>query len=293
MQGHKEFKSRMARPSGGYAMLAIDQREGLRAMMAQNRQNHTEPVPDEALTTFKLQVIEALSPFASAVLIDRELAWEQAIAARITAPSCALIAAADTLVSGPGELVASVAIDKDVDPARVRAQGAAALKLLVLWRADESAEPRVAMVEEFIARCRGAGLASVVEPVTRAPRDGSAWDREAAIVGAARELGSRGQDLYKCEIPFYGAAPEAEVRRVSAAIERHVQGEWVVLSSGVRPSDFPQSLEWACREGASGFLAGRAIWSGVIGAPDVLRALREDAVPRLEALCSVVDRVIS
>jgi sulfofructosephosphate aldolase len=290
MHSHPELVTRMARPSGGYAMLAIDQREGLRAMMAQHR---TDPVPDSALTAFKLQVIETLSPFASAVLIDRELAWAQAIAAGVTAPSCALIAAADTLISGPGELVAVTAIDKMVDPERVRAEGAVAMKLLVLWRPGDPAEPRVALVDEFIARCRGAGLASVVEPVTRRPRDGSAWDREAAIISAARELGSRGQDLYKCEVPLYGAAPEAEIRGACAAIARHVQSAWVVLSSGVQQSDFPGAVEWACREGASGFLAGRAIWSGVIGSTDIPRALREDAVPRLEGLCAVVDRAVS
>ncbi|MDR3522130.1 MAG: aldolase [Acidocella sp.] len=290
MHGQTIAVTRMARPSGAYAMLAIDQREGLRVMMAEHQ---TGPVTDQALTEFKLQVIEALSPYASAVLIDRELAWNQTLAAGITAPSCALIAAADTLNSSADELVASVEIDRAVDPARVREQGAVALKLLVLWRPDEPAELRIAMVDEFVAICRAAGLASVVEPVARRPRDGSAFDRETAIIAAAKELGRRGQDLYKCEIPLFGAGPEAEVRRGCAAIAKNVDGAWVVLSSGVKQDQFPQAVEWACREGASGFLAGRGIWSGVIGKPDVKRALLEDAVPRLERLCEVVDRVIA
>jgi sulfofructosephosphate aldolase len=42
----------------------------------------------------------------------------------------------------------------------------------------------------------------------------------------------------------------------------------------------------------SGFLAGRAVWRGVIGQPDIRRALREDALPRLRRLCDVVDRVV-
>ncbi|OYV53919.1 MAG: aldolase [Rhodospirillales bacterium 20-60-12] len=282
--------ARMARPSGAFAMLAIDQREGLRVMMAEHQLG---PVADETLTEFKLEVIEALSPYASAVLIDRELAWEQALAAGVTAPSCALIAAADTLVPGPGELVASVEIDRAVEPAQVRAQGAVALKLLVLWRPDEPVAPRIAMVDEFIAVCHAAGLASVVEPVTRRPRDGGAWDREAAIIAAARELGRRGQDLYKCEVPLLGAGSEADMRRAYAAMARHVQSPWVVLSSGVKQDEFPQAVEWACREGGSGFLAGRGIWSGVIGRRDMKQALREDAVPRLERLCSIVDRVMA
>ena len=288
MSGSPPALTRMARPSGTYAMLAIDQREGLRAMMAPHQDG---PVTDADLTHFKLEVIEALTPYASAVLIDRELAWQQALDAKAVDPSCALIAAADVLIPSADELVARVEIDHEVVPAKVKAQGAVALKLLVLWRPGEAAEPRIAMVEEFVAICRQAGLASVVEPVARAPRDGSGWDREAAIIEAAKELGDRGQDLYKCEIPYYGAGPEAQVRRGCAALSRHVNGDWVVLSSGVKQDDFPRAVEWACREGASGFLAGRGIWSGTIGKPDLRRALREDAVPRLETLCNVLDKV--
>ena len=279
----------LARPSGAFAMLAIDQREGLRVML---EKHHPAPVADSALTAFKLDAIRALTPHASAVLIDRELAWQQALDAGAVAPGCGLIAAADVLTSSADELVADVAIDDLVVPAVVRAQGAVALKLLVLWRPGDPAAPRIAMVDDFVARCRAAGLVSIVEPVARRPRDGGAWDREAAILAAAAELGARGQGLYKGEVPYFGTAPEADIRRACAAITRSVAGPWVVLSSGVPQDAFPQAVEWACREGAAGFLAGRGIWAGTIGAPDVPRALREDAVPRLQRLGDVVDRVM-
>lgn len=282
--------SALARPSGAFAMLAVDQREGLRAMLAQHR---PAPVPDGALTEFKMQAIRALTPYASAVLIDRELAWRQALAEGAVAPGCGLIAAADVLIPGPDELVADVEIDELVVPEAVREQGAAAMKLLVLWRPREPAAPRVAMVDDFVARCRRAGLASIVEPVTRRPRDGGAWDREAAVLQAAAELGGRGADLYKGEVPYGGTGSEAEVRGACAAITRSVAGPWVVLSSGVPQDAFPRAVAWACREGASGFLAGRGIWAGTLGRPDVPRALREDAVPRLQRLCEVVDRAVS
>jgi sulfofructosephosphate aldolase len=61
----------------------------------------------------------------------------------------------------------------------------------------------------------------------------------------------------------------------------------------VTPDDFPQAVEWACREGASGFLAGRAVWRNVIGSPDIPRALIQDAARRLARLCEVVDRVVA
>lgn len=279
----------LARPSGAFAMLAVDQREGLRAMLAQHR---PDPVPDQALTDFKLQAIRALTPYASAVLIDRELAWRQAIDSGAVAPGCGLIAAADVLMPGPGELVADVAIDDLVVPSAVRADGAVAMKLLVLWRPGAPVEPVVAMVDDFVARCRAADLISVIEPVARAPRGGGPWDREAALLHAASALGRRGADLYKGEVPHFGKGPENEIRAACAAINRAVGSPWVVLSSGVPQDSFPQAVEWACREGASGFLAGRGIWSSTIGRADIERAMQDDAVPRLQRLCDVVDRAV-
>jgi sulfofructosephosphate aldolase len=65
---------------------------------------------------------------------------------------------------------------------------------------------------------------------------------------------------------------------------------WVVLSSGVSIEDFPGAVEAACRGGASGFLAGRAVWRDAIG-PDPEPALHERSVPRLRRLGQIVDAV--
>ena len=52
---------------------------------------------------------------------------------------------------------------------------------------------------------------------------------------------------------------------------------------------FPRAVELACAEGASDFLAGRAVWASVIGSDDVERDLREVSVPRLQRLAQIVD----
>ncbi len=78
------------------------------------------------------------------------------------------------------------------------------------------------MVEEFVDRCRAAGLVSIIEPVAKAPRSGGDWDAEACIIEAARELGSLGADLYKAEVPFKGQGGEEEIRRACAQITEAV-----------------------------------------------------------------------
>jgi sulfofructosephosphate aldolase len=280
--------SLLARPSGAFAMVAIDQRESLRLMLAEGA---SAPVSDAAITDFKLAVIRAVTPYASAILLDRPFAWRPALDAGAVYPDCALIVAADDIHAAGDELIGEVTLDPLVVPAEMRADGAAAMKLLVLWRPDQPAEARLALVDDFIERCRAMGLLSVIEPVSHKPRDGRAWDLEDGILAAAQELGNRGADLYKAEVPLHGAGSEAEVRAACAALSRTIASPWVVLSSGVTAERFPLAVHWACQEGASGFLAGRGIWRGVIGRPDREAALREDAIPRMQRLCEIVDRV--
>lgn len=279
----------LKRPSGAFAMLAIDQRESMRAMFAEKQ---AQAVTDKQLVHFKLAALEVLTPYASAVLIDREFAWRPAIDRKVVASTCGLIAAADRFIPAEGEIVSDVVIDDEVVPEQVKQDGAVALKLLVTWRPDEPADKRVAMVRDFVGRCRRAGLISIVEPVSRKPRDGRPWDLNLGVLAAARELGALGADLYKAEVPRHGKGGEKAVRDECAELTRIIQGPWVVLSSGVSPDDFPQAVEWACREGASGFLAGRAVWRNVIGSSDIRKALEADAVVRLQRLCEVVDRIV-
>ncbi len=281
--------ARVARPSGAFAMLAVDQREAMRAMFAEHQ---AAPVTDQQLTDFKVAATRVLTPYASAVLVDKQFAFDAVVEAKAVAPTCGLIAAADHFIEGNGELVTAVKIDRDVDPAAVRDQGAVAMKLLVIHRPDEAAAIRIAMVEEFVQRCRDAGVVSIIEPVAKAPRRGGSWDWDACVVAAAKELGSLGAELYKAEVPLKGQGPVDEIRRRCAQITDAVSSPWVVLSSGVPADLFPQAVELACREGASGFLAGRAVWAAVIGSDDVERDLHEVSIPRLQRLGDLVDEVV-
>lgn len=276
----------LQRSSGGFAMLAVDQREAMRAMFAEHT---TAPVPDSVLRDFKVAATQILTPYASAVLVDRQFAFDAVVDQQAVAPGCGLIAAADHFTPAHGELVGHVSIDRLVDPARVKEQGAVALKLLVLWREDESVGSRVTMVEEFVDRCRSAGLLAIIEPVSRGRADGRPSDTEAGVLAAARELGALGADLYKAEVPLKGQGDPEEIRRRCAQITAAVQTPWVVLSSGVPQDDFPTAVALAMTEGASGFLAGRAVWASCIGADDVAQELRTAAVARLQRLSGVVD----
>lgn len=277
----------LRRPSGAFAMLAVDQREALRNMLAE----HTdEPVTDEDVTAFKLDAARILTPHASAVLIDRQFALDQAIDQGVVDSGCGLIGSADHFESAHGELVGEVSIDRLVDAHDLKRRGAVALKLLVLYRPDEGADERVAMTREFIQICTDAGLASIIEPVSRAPLSGDEWNWNDGVHQAAEELGGLGADLYKAEMPLRGQGDEAVLRAECERLTATIDGPWVILSSGVSPDAFPDAVRIACGAGASGFLAGRAVWAPSLGADDVRADLAVNAVARLQRLSEIADR---
>ncbi|MET7433239.1 MULTISPECIES: hypothetical protein [Streptomyces] len=280
----------LARPSGTFAMIAMDQRESLRAMMA--RHSAGAPVTDDAMVAFKLSVARELGPLASAFLIDREYGYDRVVGERLLPADCALVLAADAL-DQPGGVVADTDLDEQVDPGQARLDGAVALKLLVVWRRDALREQRVELAARFVARCREAGLASVLEPVTRpTPEEEAAgtFDLNDSIVEAARELAPLGPSLYKCQVPDRGVGPVSHLARQAERIDAVVDCPWVVLSQGVDPQDFPQAVEAVCRAGASGFLAGRALWTDALASADPLPVLRGASADRLRELGGIVDR---
>ncbi len=269
----------LARPSGTFAMVAMDQRESLRTMLAQH---HPAPVADERLVAFKLVVARELAPHASGFLIDKEYGFDAVVAQSLVPPSCGLILAVDVLEQPPGGVVEDTGLEEGVEP-----DPAVALKLLVIWRDDDGRERRLETSRRFVELAGRHGILAVLEGVVRGE---PGFDREGAIVEAARELSSVGPSLYKCEVPLHGRGDPAEIVRRARAIDEAVSCPWVVLSQGVEPDDFPRAVEAACRGGASGFLAGRALWTATLAADDPTAFLREHSVPRLEQLGGIVDR---
>jgi sulfofructosephosphate aldolase len=274
----------LARPSGGLAMVAMDQRESLRNLLAVHR---ADPVSDETMVRFKMAVAREVAPHASGFLIDHEYGFHTVTDERMLPPDTGLILAADRLTYQDDGRVFDTVVDPAIDFTDARRRGAVALKLLVIWRRDGKLDRRVAMSAGFVAACADAGLMSILEGVIR-PRPGDDPDR--LQLEAARELGALHPNLYKSPVPRQGGGDPVELETVCTRMTDVLPVPWVVLSQGVSIEDFPRAVTIACRGGASGFLAGRAIWSDTVGADDPVPLLRERAIGRLHELAALVDK---
>jgi sulfofructosephosphate aldolase len=257
----------LARPSGTFLMVAMDQRESLRTMLRE----HGHDASDARVRRFKTAVAHELAPHASGFLVDR--AEVDAVAPLVPH---GLILAVDLL----DQAVGGVVEDTSLEEISSIPHGVVALKLLVIWRDDDRRAERVEMARRFVELARGLDVLSVLEPVTR---------DDARIAEAALELGAVQPSLYKCEVPTQGRGGPEEITRRCREIDAALPCPWVVLSQGVAPEDFPRAVEAACKGGASGMLAGRAVWTPALVDDDPTVSLRSYSIPRLEELARIVD----
>jgi tagatose-1,6-bisphosphate aldolase len=252
--------NQIADHAGRFAILAMDQRGTLRAML----DKAAVPSADQDLRDFKVDVVRALSPLASGVLTDVEYGVEA-------------VQAAGALAAGSGLLIASEHSPQPTwngeprteydaahrGPAFVAARGGTALKFLVRWRPDRQArtgDPDLAQeaidaVRLVVTDCKSFGLPCVVEPlVTGLPGEElSAQQRGQLVVRSAQLLAEQQPDLLKLEWP--GSSDGCrELTDVCGTVP------WALLSAGVPYERFVKQVLTAMDAGACGYIAGRAFW---------------------------------
>jgi sulfofructosephosphate aldolase len=269
----------LAYDDGTFAMVAMDQRESLRTMLAAEGRDDSP----QAIARFKAGVAEHLASLASGFLIDT--GYDIALP-----PGPGLILAADHLTQERGGPVTDTHLDETVDPAAARTRGAVALKLLVIWKRDDQRSRRFEMAEEFVRRCGSAGLLSVLEPVVQPASGETDFDLDTAIVEAAEALGRTRPDLYKAQVPSRGVGDADSIVKTCTRLTEILPVPWVVLSNGVARDDFPRAVELACSGGASGTLAGRALWTPALATDDPTPSLVGPCRQRLSDIAGIVRR---
>jgi sulfofructosephosphate aldolase len=286
-------RSRLADPTGIYSMVAVDQRESLRAMLAQTSDR---PVTDQQLSDFKVDVARVLSPYATGMLIDLDYGLEPIVDAGVLAPTCPVIAAVDKITYDAAGITLTTAVRHELLN-RSWSDQVAGLKLLLLWSPSGWIGCSSQDVRDYIDASREAGLDSVLEVVVRDADGGapSSEDQAGLLIDAARDLAAYAPTLYKTEVPFRGEVESARVTEVSNRITEIMDCPWVILSSGVAPEKFATAVIDTRAGGARGFLAGRAIWGSAARAPhtDREKLLETGAVGALGALVNAAHSTLA
>lgn len=280
----------IANPDGRLAVLAMDQRATLRRML----DAAGKPSADADLSAFKIDVVRALAPHSTGVLLDPDFGVGPVRDAGALPDGVGLLVAAEPVSKAKWNDEIRTTVDPDRGAAYILDQGGDALKFLVQWRpgrpaeagGPDLAEEALSATASVIADCALAGIPSVIEPlIARLPGEEPFTPETAGpiVIESATQMAALRPDLLKLEWP--GSADGC--RRLSEALGTV---PWTLLSAGVGIDEFVERVQIALAAGAVGFIAGRAIWGEAVTLEGEERVsfLRETAVPRLAALCDAL-----
>ena len=197
----------------------------------------------------------------------------------------------------------------DWSVAKIKRMGGDAVKVLAWYRPDAGAEVNRAQ-QDYVKRIGDACatydipflfelLVYPLEKDAHQTKDYVEMKGKKAddVLASVREFAKPdyGIDVFKLESPVNAADADgsAEVQAVFDEMGRLAGRPWVMLSAGAGKPEFRKVLEHAFKAGASGFLAGRAIWLDAFQAYpdwDAIRAgLEGDAVDYMTDICALAD----
>ena len=288
-----------ATPEGAFAVLAIDHRGPLRRALAK-----VGGVPDveAALVELKTDIVRALAGPSSAVLLDPETGVEPCVRQGALPGSTGLLVALDTGSTGdPARLETSLV--PGWDAGRIAATGAAGVKLLVYYHPDAGNAGEVERLVGSVAQdCAQHDIPLFLEPLSFDPagtgRPLPSVERRRVVIETAHRLTPLGVDILKAEFPVAvkEVGEEAAWGEACRELTAAARVPWVLLSAGVPFEVFVRQATIACESGASGVMAGRAVWDQAVGEANVearrdwLNTVARQRMERLRSVCEASGR---
>lgn len=263
MPGKMRGLDTLATNEGVFAILAIDHRDSLKAVLPGE-------ATDQEIIDFKLELIRGVGPQASGVMLEPEFSLPHAIESGALSGTSGFMAALEAQGymqdpwAGPTQMMPGwSALD-------AKKFGASAAKLLLPYAPERlaHAEEQRRVVKDTAAMCADLDLAFLVEPVAFGMNDG---DRPAVVLDTVRQLTELPIDVLKLEFPGDPNNPDGWAE-ACAAVNEVCRQPWVLLSSGVTFEQYRAQLEVAFANGCSGFTGGRAIWRPASDAGPMMRS---------------------
>ncbi len=297
---------RMADASGRFKMTAVDQRPPIKNPIREKR--GLPEAPYEDVRGVKLMLVEELQGESSAMLLDPHYALPMGI--NLLSPTKGLIV---TLEDSLFTQTPAGRISREIDHwsvEKIKRAGGDAVKVLAWYRPDAGKAVLQAQ-KDFAQRigdaCQRYDIPYLFELLVyalpgeaEAAKDYVEIDSKHAdhVLESVRVFADAryGIDVFKLEspIPAKAVASAPNAQALFDEMGRLAARPWVMLSAGAGMADFEQILRHAYKAGASGYLAGRAIWSGPFEAfPDwagMRAGLQAQSVPYMQRLNALTDK---
>ena len=262
---------------GKFLMLALDHRGSFKKLM--NPQD-SESVTDEDIISLKNEIIEALKDQFSALLIDET--WGLEACHEVCQIKPFLLPLEKTgYTDESGERITEL----EYSVQQLKDMGANGAKLLLYFSPDtKSVSKQLEIARDVMKDCRQARLPFFLEVVTYQ----LIYDRNIVdanlVINSVRKFIDNGivPDVWKLEYPGSLEACQELSNLVGNT-------PWILLTGGKSFEEFKPELENAIRGGASGFLAGRALWQEVctLSGEEKQKFLRETLSSRFAQISEI------
>jgi len=272
---------------GQFRVLAVDHRDSLRLFLEPTA---PESVPNELLTSIKSDLVRAISPTATGVMLEPEYSIPQLLDDGSLAEGVGFLAALESqgYLGDPSAAPTSILAGWSVEQAA--ASGASAAKLLLPYRPDAPlAAAQRGVAAAVLSECRRVGIPLVLEPLFYDVSDPA--EREATVLTTVEHFAATGADLLKLPFPVDPRVVTDHGRRVAAcrAVTDRCEQPWAILSGGGDFELFADQVAASTEAGCSGFMVGRALWGEAARCPTDQRhdVIAQTVLPRWRRLTAV------
>ena len=268
---------RMADATGRFRMTAVDQRPPIKNPIRAKR--GTPQAPWEDVAGFKELLIRELQAESSAMLLDPHYAYPRGITMLDARLGLILTLEDSIFQETPGGRLSAEIDDWSVE--KIKRAGGDAVKVLTWYRPD--ADPDVCAAQRDFTQRIGEACARydipfvfelLVYPLAKDAEQTTEYvemktKQAQLVIDSVRAFADPrfGVDLFKLEspvpagdVPEPGSPGSTAVQALFDELDRAAGRPWVMLSAGAGMTEFRRVLHYAYGAGASGYLAGRAIW---------------------------------
>ncbi len=297
---------RMADDNGIFKMTAVDQRPPIKEPIA--RHLGVDEAPWEQVARFKGLLVETLQAQSTAMLLDPHFAIPYSLD-RLSPTKGLVVTLEDSLFQETDDGRLSAIID-DWSVNKIKRMGGDAVKVLAWYRPDAGATV-LRVQQDYVKRigedCARYDIPFLFELLVYPLASDTDQTKEYVemqgkkaddVLASVEEFAKPdyGIDVFKLESPVNASDADgsAAVQVLFDEMGSLAGRPWVMLSAGAGKDDFRRILKHAFQAGASGFLAGRAIWLDAFNAyPDwdqIKQKLEGESADYLSQISDLADR---